>query len=1213
MLKALELVGFKSFADKTRFEFPPGITVVVGPNGSGKSNIVDAIKWVLGEQSAKSLRGKDMADVIFKGGGEGSRRMLNTAEATIVFDNAEGRLPVDAPEVHVTRRVYRSGEGEFLINRQPCRLKDIKDLFRGTGVGTDAYSLIEQGKVDQMLQASPKDRRAMFEEAAGISRFKAKKIEAQRRLDRVEQNLLRLSDIVDEVESRLRSVRSQATKARRYREHSDRLQQLRTHVGHSDWRQLALNLRQVEEQLAEYRNQTGELAAQEEAGEARALELDVELANSVESTRLAENRLARTREQIAVRQSSAHEGHVRLADLEENEQRHRQQLAAMTGRAGDVKGRLRATSDEVLNAEGAFAAIYEQVSIHEKGMLAQAQELDSLRSDRERLRDESVAAMRAVAQLGNRISSLQSQIDALSNAEARSRRRLAELDGGRSTCLADLQVAETSEAELLAAFEDQQTQLVAARQTATQIEKQLDQDRERLAEIRQQHSASKERAAVLEELERNHEGLTTGVREILDLAQQVDGGPFAEVRGLVADLLQVGVDIAPIVDVALGDAAQHIALSGSRVLEEIQAGRLQPSSRVGFVRLDTADDGTADDPLLDHQPGVLGRLDRMVSANGSVGRLVRHLLGDTWLVESVTVGLALHAKYRGRARFVTEDGALVQRDGTLLIGPRSSASTIVSRRSELRACQDRLESLASEIETHQTQLGQLSGSVTQQAELIENLDAGREQAGKLLAEQRMATEALRERCDQLGRQIETTQEELDAAVDERSIADQEIEQAIANLADRESAASNVDRQLLEVETQLEQRDAARENHAREATAAQVELAKGEQQLSALRAQMTQFQEDQRERAAAIDGVWKQLGQSLTRQQDTRLEILRSTSSLATLCLQRETLERQVTRQLTQQDSLTRQRSDLSQRLQQLRRQAQKADEQVHRLELSAGEFRHQQQTLAERLRDDYGIEVADLEQMTDDETGQREAIDQEIAELRRKINNIGAVNMEALNELDDLEERFKSLSGQFQDLTQAKEALERIIVKINADSRRLFQDTLEAIRTNFQSLYRKAFGGGRADLVLEEGVDVLEAGIDIIATPPGKPSFNNSLLSGGEKALTAVSLLLAIFQYRPSPFCVLDEVDAPFDEANIGRFVDVLKSFLGWTKFVIVTHSKQTMTAATTLYGVTMQESGVSKRVSVSFEDVSEDGHISAEAIEREKQKPSDDDERGAA
>src|SRR4051812_3770496 len=287
MLKALELHGFKSFADKTRFEFPPGITVIVGPNGSGKSNIVDGIKWVLGEQSAKSLRGKDMADVIFKGAGASGRKAMNTAETTLVFDNADKRLPVDAPEVHVTRRVYRSGEGEYLINRQPARLKDIRDLFRGTGVGGDAYSLIEQGKVDRLLQASTKDRRAIFEEAAGISRFKAKKVEAQRRLERVEQNLLRLRDIVEEVDSRLRSVRNQATKARRYREYSDRLQLLRTITAWADWQKLQTRQTELQAELDQFEQDLAARRAENERAEADILEWETGLISAQEQLRNA--------------------------------------------------------------------------------------------------------------------------------------------------------------------------------------------------------------------------------------------------------------------------------------------------------------------------------------------------------------------------------------------------------------------------------------------------------------------------------------------------------------------------------------------------------------------------------------------------------------------------------------------------------------------------------------------------------------------------------------------------------------------------------------------------------------------------------------------------------------------------------------------------------------------------------------------------------------
>src|SRR5687767_2439076 len=346
MLKALELAGFKSFADKTRFEFPPGITVVVGPNGSGKSNIVDAIKWVLGEQSAKSLRGQDMADVIFKGSGTSGRKPLNTAEATIIIDNADGRLPIDAPEVHVTRRVYRSGEGEYLINRQPARLKDIRDLFRGTGVGVDAYSLIEQGKVDKMLQASAKDRRAIFEEAAGISRFKAKKVETQRRLERVEQNLLRLTDIVEEVENRLKAVRSQAGKARRYREYSERLQQLRTQIALVDWRRHTERLLAVEAEQAGVVDEIQRSEADDQRLNARHVELEQAAASLAEELHECESQLAALSQKITQDQATIDHERLRSGELADEARRYGRDLLAMSDKAGDLRQRLSATQSE---------------------------------------------------------------------------------------------------------------------------------------------------------------------------------------------------------------------------------------------------------------------------------------------------------------------------------------------------------------------------------------------------------------------------------------------------------------------------------------------------------------------------------------------------------------------------------------------------------------------------------------------------------------------------------------------------------------------------------------------------------------------------------------------------------------------------------------------------------------------------------------------------
>ena len=351
MLKALELHGFKSFADKTRFEFPDGITVVVGPNGSGKSNVVDGIRWVLGEQSAKSLRGTEMSDVIFKGSGSGQRRQANTAEVTITFDNKDQLLGVDSPDVRVTRRVYRSGEGEYLINDEPCRLRDIRDLFRGTGVGTDAYSLIEQGKVDTLLQASPKERRAIFEEAAGISRFKAKKVESQRRLDRVEQNLLRLSDIVEEVDRRLKSLRNQATKARRYKEHTDRLRELRTHVSMSDFVAITEESATIETQLVELTTQVATLQTNCETSETETTSLDQRMESLKQESREVGNQLAKVRDQISSDETTSHLQRQTLVELENESAKCRRKLVAVNSRAGDTKSQLVAIQKELDEVE----------------------------------------------------------------------------------------------------------------------------------------------------------------------------------------------------------------------------------------------------------------------------------------------------------------------------------------------------------------------------------------------------------------------------------------------------------------------------------------------------------------------------------------------------------------------------------------------------------------------------------------------------------------------------------------------------------------------------------------------------------------------------------------------------------------------------------------------------------------------------------------------
>lgn len=1213
MLKALELIGFKSFADKTRFEFPPGITVVVGPNGSGKSNIVDAMKWVLGAQSAKALRGKDMSDVIFKGSSEGGRKMLNAAEATIIFDNSENRLPIEAPEVHVSRRVYRSGESEYLINGQPCRLKDIRDLFRGTGVGTDAYSLIEQGKVERMLQASAKDRRAMFEEAAGISRFKAKKVEAQRRLGRVDQNLLRLSDIVEEVDSRLRSVRSQATKARRYREYSGRLQQLRTQVGMTDWWKLTRDVHQGEAEQQRLRDEAAAGAAELEALEARSLEQEVEITNAVEMTRVSENQLARNREQIVVREASCDQSRTAMQDLEDTAARHRRQLAAMTGRAGDLQARLRETTEGLHDARHVFEQIQARVTSSERAATGAASQLNTLRAERELRRTEHSEGLKSASLLASRISTRESQLETVRAVLVRVQQRLQELGTVARACSEELQTASSAEEILAQDAATKRSALESARANLVALREELAAKQHELNSLQHRQSTVRERALVLEELEESREGLNAGVRDVLVAAGDATEGPLADVQGLVADLLQVSVDIAPLVDVALGERAQHLVLSGDSLIEEIQSGRYRPAGRVGFMQLEAVADDRQRANLAGRL-GVIGRADQLVTCSKRFEPIKQRLLGDTWFVDSLSIAIALGGTTGRGCRFVTKNGELVEPDGAVIIGPKLSVMGLVSRRSELRDLHAQVESLRVCLEDAVAEVCSLTAGVQSQDAAVVQIDAEFGQVNTSHVAAQAQTRSLRERLENLNREQESLTEEASASRAEQQSLDQELETDRAELSKLENIVSTAEAAVRSVESRVAELEKKREQHVQEATAAKVDLAKSEQRLESLQARMTQFEEDRRERTRAIDDSRSQLAESSQRLLDTRREILRTTSELAELYLRKELIEAEIAARADARERLQVQKRELASSLQALRRKSQKLEELLHQKELAVGNLQHERRTLAERIRDDYGIELAEVgNEPSEEEQLEREEVEAEIDDLRRKLNNIGAVNMEALNELDDLETRFTSLSGQYNDLVQAKESLERIITKIDVDSRRLFEETLEAIRQNFQVLYRKAFGGGRADLVLEAGVDPLEAGVDIIATPPGKPSFDNSLLSGGEKALTAVALLLAIFQYRPSPFCVLDEVDAPFDEANIGRFVDVLRGFLDWTKFIIVTHSKKTMTAATTLYGVTMQESGVSRRVSVRFEDVSDDGHISKDAVDRENKASSGDANRGVA
>jgi chromosome segregation protein len=1254
MLKRLELVGFKSFADKTVFEFSDGLTAIVGPNGSGKSNIVDAVRWIMGEQSAKSLRGGEMADVIFNG--SSSRRSVGLAEVTMIFDNAKRQLAIDAEEVQITRRVNRSGEGEYLIGGQICRLRDIKDLFLGSGAGNDAYSIIAQGQVDVLLQASTKDRRTIFEEAAGISRFKAKKIETLRKLERVDQNLARVKDIIDEVEKQLRSVKLQAAKAQRYQEYSTRLKELRLTLGMTEYRQLTQQLDAEAKVLDGLRVELDQRAARAAASEADAERLEILLADLDDALRDQEAKLAKAQQDIKTQQTTlTHEGNLSV-DLEAELDRTRRRLTELTTRVTALEAAVARAAEQLTSAQQETETHRIAAQTLEAELQTTERRWTELQQQIAADQAEHLEQMRRAAHWHNEAVASKAHVDNL----RRERDRLQHRSAQAEEHLASLDIELT---ELSAAEQEVQKRLTGSRQRLTEqrqrqedLQKRREQTAEQLSQLRQRRSALTSRIDVLEGLIRNHEGLGAGVREVFSLIESApkprdersesrgpdpleslrsssgldDEFPWGSVLGMIADFLTVKREYAHLIDLALGDWAQRFLVRDVAVLAEALAAKREPfSGRVSFMpithvgaaeaitelkhnrlvqmsvlsRVKQPDQGT---PTPDH-PGLVAPALQVVSCeHPELADLPDQLLGRTLIVRDLATARAIAEAAPGY-RLVTLQGELLEPDGTLTLGAHHADAGILSRKSELHDLRGQLMTLDGEVTAAESQLHELRDSQTQ----IERDIVEQQEAIGVLAEQ---TADLHGRVERHRDRRQGLHEEVTVSRDEM----QKIEQDVARLeeewqeADRKARAAEADVQRLHervhsAEAELRRLDHERHERQTACTQAQVALAQRDERLRGLRNEHQQLDRDWQQRRAEQTQSEQGIVASRQRWQTSQLTMLQASAVLAQAYLDKQATQAHVQEMMAQRESKRHDRARLVQLAQTVRGEWRTQQESYHAHELQVNDLRHQRDTLVERLREDYQIDLAEMyatsfsrrsENAAEVAASEPEtfspdaevpldpgAANEEIAELRRKLSRLGNVNLEALQELQELEARAGSMHTEFNDLVSAKKSLEEIIAKINHDSRKLFTDTFQAVRGHFQELFRKLFGGGMADIVLEDEADVLESGIEVVARPPGKELRSISLLSGGEKTLTCVALLLAIFRSKPSPFCVLDEVDAALDEANIERFTGVLREFLSLSQFIIVTHSKKTMAAADVLYGITMQESGISKQVTIRFED----------------------------
>ncbi|MCX8036075.1 MAG: chromosome segregation protein SMC [Candidatus Sumerlaeia bacterium] len=1184
--KRLEMVGFKSFATKTVLEFLPGITVIVGPNGCGKSNVFDAVRWALGEQRARSLRGQRMGDVIFSG--STSVKAQSMASVTLVINNEDRRLPIDFTEIQVARKLYKVGaeeyESEYYLNRTPCRLREITDLFMDTGVGTDSYSIMEQGQVDFIINARPNERRFLFDEAVGISKYRTRREEALRKLERAEADLVRLNDILSELKTRLRSLKIQANRAERYKQLVAEVRQLERNLLLLSYRELLAEKQRVDDQFdslnAVVQGWIAQIAQLEQAlldkqVEMDALDRDIQSARSRRSETSAElervqSHRAVLRERIETTEAQMRRDEAQIASLRQSREELIERRARLAGQIAEVAAELNRLDAEYQTRREQFEELLKTQSDARERLAALREQ--TRRAVEEKTRHENE----------HRIAGLMKQ-QALENlAQAQGQReQIAARRLALDERLAALQTHRAALAERIAHLQSEIERLEAVRRDHAEQLRALEQEKAATARAR---SDADSRRQALRSLQDNYEGYVRGVRELMNAAGR---GDLAGVVGILPNCIESRPEDDLAIETALAGHLQDIlveteetALAGIELLRQGQLGRAT------FLPLDRIAPPPRD-PLLTAlvtREGVVGIAADLVRCEERLVRAVEAILGQTAIVETLETARTLRDE--GYAvRFVARDGTVLAADGSIS-GGHVRATGLLGREREIRE-------LGGQIALCDERLQQIEAQIAGQTSALEAAAAERESVQGRLAQARTELAAM-------DRDIERAAEDRTEALRALELAQREIERLQQKIAEYERAVEEhrqaldaSDARNAELASQLAQSEQARESHDRQVALLQESLAQMLAQVSAAR----ERHEAARQRLAEMDNELRRSdGQILQHQQ--QLESLAQTLDHAVAELddsrQRHEeltaalaeLDRQIAGQLAAREAAHDAVQQLQHEVHALQRQRNEQQNDLHEIDRRRAQCEVQIQNLNEQAQEKFHAPIAQLAEETSRVDKPREQIVAEIADLRGRIESMGEVNVIAIEEHRQLSERFDFLERQRLDLEEARTSLRKTIQTIDETSTERFNEGMASIREKFHETFRRLFGGGRADLILTEPDDVLNSGVEIVAQPPGKQPQSITLLSGGEKAMTAIALLFGIFLHRPSPFCVLDEIDAPLDDANIERFKDMVSEFSKNVQFIIITHNKQTMALADTLYGVTMEEPGVSRIVSVRFDQI---------------------------
>lgn len=1179
-LKSLDLVGFKSFAQRTILQFTPGITAIVGPNGCGKSNIVDALRWLMGEQSARHLRGHSMEDVIFSG--SESLAPTGMAEVSLILDNGDERGPAEYAsfsEIMVTRRLFRSGESEYEINKVPCRLKDIIELFLGTGTGSKAYSIVEQGRVEEIVNAKAEERRALIEEAAGTSKYKSRKLVAERKLERTQQNLLRLSDIVREIERQIRSLELQAKKAERYRA-------LRQELKEKDLIWAGLQRGDLEEDIAAHEEK---LAAAEDRAAQLVATLHAREAES-EATRLS---LLEAEREISAKQESLYQRKVQIQGeeqrvdfyrkdqgrLDEAERQTRSELA-------QVRGKLATASEEIeglKQAQDNFIqlSLFEEAFLRDKDKALEEIKvrIRDLRAALEQEKEALIDTINEIAQRNNEITAQERQRAATENEHSKARtgsaqsaESLASWQEKRRGKNAALNLALARAGEV-----DKDIEAIAA--TIRQEVQKKDNQEQKIAALKERFQEARSQLNTLEELQRNYGGYHEGVRAIM-LKRQAETG-FDGIYGLVAEVIEAPEDLEKALVAVLGDRLQCVIVRGHEEgLEAIEYLKRQSSGRGSFIPRQLSPRVPRSLPVT--APEAIAPLLDRVAVKDGYREIAEYLLGDVVVVGNLRAGLELWNRNGFINTLVTPEGEVIDPMGVVTGGSSESLEgNLISQKRRIRELRGLISQLEGELSREESELGALKAEIER--------SEGRKAA--LIAEShRLALERI---------SLEHDRDQADLEI-------QRLEETLVSLAATEA---DLKANLQALNLDLEQLRTGIEGKLREKAGREIAVAENQKSLPGLEGEAESLEAqvtESRIRGAALgerkENAQTNLDNRLRLQQELLSQAESRERTLAEIEAKRVEFDRviQQTEGWLEQErkavqdledalhaerqnyrEVSRRLTETEETIKELRPQCGACQEEKASLLLHLSQKKLNLQHLFESVREKYGVDLREVSQEGLAEPISRDELGKEIEELRGRLERMGEVNLAAIGEFEELNSRYQFLTQQKQDLEKSIADLQHTIIKLNRICRGRFKESFEQINEKFQQIFPRLFQGGKARLVLTDENDYLETGVDIIAQPPGKKLQSITLLSGGEKALTAASLLVAIFLTKPSPFCFLDEVDAPLDDANIDRFNELVREMSQASQFVLVTHNKRTMQSAQVLYGITMEEPGISKVVSV--------------------------------